>query len=363
MGTGCSHGLKLKQRPRDRVISKQRKRVLEPALVPSTSQFKSNIIKNDIRTLDGPRIQSSLNHNQSSPSSLRRQQNSVISHLVSSYHHDQVAPSDDRIRKPINRTATSNQIDIQITPTQKQLKPSISVQKQQAQHTERSLTTPTTFSNPLYRLSLTKTSGNGKLTSILRTSSSQSTIVQTTTSAGQTKKPPKIPTHVRCEQYARRSDRTMKKSPLEDHMEENLLFGSSERKRPLIDVTKPKLTYLSNSEHHDDSFAKQDKRSSQPCPTCDRQVAKYQLYPRHICDRCVYRARDKPNGRPVEFYNMDSMGYGCHGYYSNTDQKEVYDSTICYIKGNKKGQEEKDKTWIRCQAQEARFGGIVIQPN
>lgn len=55
----------------------------------------------------------------------------------------------------------------------------------------------------------------------------------------------------------------------------------------------------------------------------------------------------KPNNS--NFYNSHFGGYGCQGYYVETEPKEKYDSNICYI-----GDEE-------YYAEEARFGGIVIQ--
>jgi CYTH domain-containing protein len=52
-------------------------------------------------------------------------------------------------------------------------------------------------------------------------------------------------------------------------------------------------------------------------------------------------------GLLVEFFNEDVSG-GCIGQYLGTE--DYYKSNICYING------------IKCQAQEGRFGGIVIQP-
>jgi hypothetical protein len=52
------------------------------------------------------------------------------------------------------------------------------------------------------------------------------------------------------------------------------------------------------------------------------------------------------DGRPLTFFNLSfSGGYGA----KYTDTGEPYDSHHCVIEG------------VQCQADEARFGGIVIQ--
>lgn len=54
-------------------------------------------------------------------------------------------------------------------------------------------------------------------------------------------------------------------------------------------------------------------------------------------------------GRKVEFYNSEFGGFGVQGYYLDTEEEEKYNSKICYIDGKE------------FYAEEARFGGIVIQ--
>jgi len=50
--------------------------------------------------------------------------------------------------------------------------------------------------------------------------------------------------------------------------------------------------------------------------------------------------------RPLKFYN-ESISGGFLGFYSDTNEK--YDSHVCYIDG------------VKCRADEAYFGGIVIE--
>jgi hypothetical protein len=71
-------------------------------------------------------------------------------------------------------------------------------------------------------------------------------------------------------------------------------------------------------------------------------------YPKYICGDCTELLTDS-EGRKVEYFNTELLGHGCQGYYVNTEQREKYDSTTCYIK---------DKIFY---AEEAYFGGIVIQ--
>lgn len=85
--------------------------------------------------------------------------------------------------------------------------------------------------------------------------------------------------------------------------------------------------------------------SRQFCPICGTELRPNLRYPNLICGKCKTTATDI-DGKLVEFFNEDMCG-GCVGQYTD---ETPYNSTICYIKG------------IKCQAQEARFGGIVIQP-
>jgi len=85
--------------------------------------------------------------------------------------------------------------------------------------------------------------------------------------------------------------------------------------------------------------------SAQTCPICGASVQPSQRYPRHVCRDCFAEATDRA-GRRLEFSNVGmSGGYAAH--YPDTG--EPYDSHDCWIRG------------IRCRADEARFGGIVIE--
>ncbi|MFK7922727.1 MAG: hypothetical protein AB8H47_12260 [Bacteroidia bacterium] len=88
-----------------------------------------------------------------------------------------------------------------------------------------------------------------------------------------------------------------------------------------------------------------EKEYLQICPNCSSRVSKYSRYPTYICVDCKALVTDA-QGRKVSFGNTSFSG-GCQGYYEGTDQK--YDSNDCYI-GSK-----------RFRANEARFGGIVIE--
>ena len=69
-------------------------------------------------------------------------------------------------------------------------------------------------------------------------------------------------------------------------------------------------------------------------------------YPRYVCSKCASLTSDD-KGNKVAFFNEELSG-GIKGVY--TDTNEQYPETICFING------------IKCRADEARFGGIVIQP-
>ncbi|XYI03153.1 recombinase family protein [Sorangium sp. So ce1128] len=81
------------------------------------------------------------------------------------------------------------------------------------------------------------------------------------------------------------------------------------------------------------------------CPTCGDPVEPWPRYPRAVCGICQREATDE-GGRPLEFFNT-SIGGGFGARYADT--REPRDSHACVIRG------------VRCRADEARFGGIVIQ--
>jgi hypothetical protein len=83
----------------------------------------------------------------------------------------------------------------------------------------------------------------------------------------------------------------------------------------------------------------------QCCPMCGIKVEPSQRYPNYICKDCVSEAQSQ-DGRKLEFYNTD-LGGGCRAEY--VDTKEEYEHDVFYIKR------------IKCYAQEAHFGGIVVR--
>ena len=85
--------------------------------------------------------------------------------------------------------------------------------------------------------------------------------------------------------------------------------------------------------------------TTQLCPICSTNVTRNPRYPRYVCAECAVKAASL-DGRLLEFSNVDFSG-GFVAHYA--DNGSVYPSHECYIDG------------IKCHADEARFGGIVIQ--
>jgi hypothetical protein len=85
--------------------------------------------------------------------------------------------------------------------------------------------------------------------------------------------------------------------------------------------------------------------ASQHCPICSTSISPNPRYPRYVCPGCASEAVS-PDGRHVAFFNQDVSG-GCVGQYVDTGAE--YPLRECLIRG------------VRCRADEARFGGIVIE--
>ena len=85
--------------------------------------------------------------------------------------------------------------------------------------------------------------------------------------------------------------------------------------------------------------------SEVPCPVCGKSMQANPRYPNAVCGSCSGMAADE-NGRRLGFSNVDIAG-GLIAYYLDTD--EPYDSHECFVND------------MRCWAEEARFGGVVIQ--
>lgn len=81
------------------------------------------------------------------------------------------------------------------------------------------------------------------------------------------------------------------------------------------------------------------------CPICGERIKVNPRYPRQVCATCVERACDE-DGRLLWFYNTSLSGGFLARY---VDSGEDRDSHVCFIDG------------VRCRADEARMGGIVVQ--
>ncbi|RYU90699.1 hypothetical protein EWM62_08615 [Mucilaginibacter terrigena] len=90
-----------------------------------------------------------------------------------------------------------------------------------------------------------------------------------------------------------------------------------------------------------------EHKKQQHCVTCNRYVTYDERYPDYVCKKCVELAIDK-GGKSVTFFNITDSGHGCQGKY--VDDGKLCRGTTCFIKG------------VRCFAEEAYFGGIVIRP-
>lgn len=85
--------------------------------------------------------------------------------------------------------------------------------------------------------------------------------------------------------------------------------------------------------------------SEQRCPTCKVTVEKNPRYPLYVCAACASKVMSS-DGRPLKFGNVSISG-GLSAQYGDTG--EEYSGAECFIDG------------INCKAEEARFGGVVIQ--
>lgn len=84
---------------------------------------------------------------------------------------------------------------------------------------------------------------------------------------------------------------------------------------------------------------------TQRCPVCGAPRAFRERYPRSLCAACVRRAVDE-RGRPLDFFNEDGGG-GLTVVVRSTGERR--ESPLCWVDG------------VRCRAEEARMGGVVVQ--
>ena len=82
------------------------------------------------------------------------------------------------------------------------------------------------------------------------------------------------------------------------------------------------------------------------CPICNKEEKMMLRYPKMVCSECIRTGiwADKKQTTPINFYNTSFSG----GFISEVNGIEGKQH-ICYINGK------------QCIADEARFGGIVIE--
>ena len=85
--------------------------------------------------------------------------------------------------------------------------------------------------------------------------------------------------------------------------------------------------------------------AKQRCPICSVAVEPNPRYPRSVCRDCAAQAASA-DGRKLAFSNVDLSG-GFVTHYADTGAE--YPSHECFVGG------------VRCHADEARFGGGVVE--
>jgi hypothetical protein len=84
---------------------------------------------------------------------------------------------------------------------------------------------------------------------------------------------------------------------------------------------------------------------AQHCPICSNPVPESPRYRRYLCPSCAARATTA-DGRRLVFSNAGPLG----GFVAvHEDDGSAYDRHECFVDGRP------------CHADEARFGGIVIE--
>ena len=90
-----------------------------------------------------------------------------------------------------------------------------------------------------------------------------------------------------------------------------------------------------------------NQEHTQICPICGEDTPEMGRYPNYVCDTCIntHETLTADNKR-IQFSNINPFG----GFQSKIEGDENYGNQHeCFING------------IKCHADEARFGGIVIQ--
>ena len=86
-------------------------------------------------------------------------------------------------------------------------------------------------------------------------------------------------------------------------------------------------------------------KDRQFCPICAAEIKVVLRYPNYVCRSCASKA-SSADGRRLNFYN-ESLSGGFLAFFADTN--EPYDSHVCFIEG------------VQCRADQAHFGGIVIE--
>ena len=92
-----------------------------------------------------------------------------------------------------------------------------------------------------------------------------------------------------------------------------------------------------------------------PCPICESMIEYFERYPNYICGDCVSRLVDI-NDVPIRFQNETLVGTGVSAWLLDSETGK-YDrlDPISSMTG------EAYCNGVRCKAEEAYFGGIIVQ--
>jgi len=96
------------------------------------------------------------------------------------------------------------------------------------------------------------------------------------------------------------------------------------------------------------------KQEIQKCPLCLGRLLQFSpRYPKAICGKCAASDITDSDNNFVSFHNIDLTGGFISRHIINNDNVIEKAEHICWIHNGKEN--------IKCYANEARFGGIVIQ--
>jgi hypothetical protein len=115
------------------------------------------------------------------------------------------------------------------------------------------------------------------------------------------------------------------------------------------------IGWLVDQRHHHGVDPEPKAVPTHPCPISGTPTPHLDRYPASVCAECQERATDR-GGRRIVGYNEGLSG-GLIVFYADSTSGpqteiagEVLDTGRCWIDG------------IECTIQEARFGGVVVQP-